>query len=352
MHVLAAFLIGVALTGGFLEPRDFPEGTYMVETGLVEPTLARQALPSMAEKKFHNVVRQMYDYSCGSAALTTLLNYYLAEQLTEGNIINGLLKYGDVQRIAETRAFSLLDMKSLVQALGYEAHGYKTQLEDIRKLKIPYIVSIDLYGYLHFVVVKGIFKDHVMLADPSMGNISFPLSKFERIWYKNVIFVVLPKSAPLEYQRPGMRRIARRVESTDFRRAAGGNGYGNGNGNGNAEEPERVERVKPKFIIPTTPEEINALGLGLIPPASYLARVYGVPESSIPADYGNGFGNTASRGYGNGYGNTSGGYGNGFGNTAGSGFGNGYGNTAAAKGNGYGNGDGLGFGNGYGNTAG
>ena len=202
MHVLVGFLIGIAVMTGFWEPNSQPEGEYYVQTGL-SPVQPREVLPSMASNRYKNVARQMYDYSCGSAALTTLLNYYLGESLSEEQVINGLLRYGDVQRISETRAFSLLDMKSLVEALGYEAHGYKTDTEDITKLEIPYIVSIDLYGYLHFVVVKGTFQDHIILADPSMGNITFPMSKFEKIWYKNVIFVVLPKSARNAFRRSG-----------------------------------------------------------------------------------------------------------------------------------------------------
>jgi hypothetical protein len=129
MHILVGFLIGVAVMTGFYEPREMPDGTYHMDTLAAAPLGGgRHQLPSLAEQKFANVTRQAYDYSCGSAALTTLMNHYLGESLTEMHVINGLLRYGDIQRISETRAFSLLDMKSLVEALGYEAHGYKTDI--------------------------------------------------------------------------------------------------------------------------------------------------------------------------------------------------------------------------------
>lgn len=73
----------------------------------------------LVEQKFRNIVRQAYDYSCGSAALTTVLNFYLGRTLSERQVMEGLLHYGESERIVERRAFSMLDMKRLVTALGY-----------------------------------------------------------------------------------------------------------------------------------------------------------------------------------------------------------------------------------------
>jgi len=70
------------------------------------------------EDQFRGIVRQAYDYSCGSAALTTLLNGYGGLRLTEQQTMTGLLQYGEYQRIIERRSFSLLDMKRFVSALG------------------------------------------------------------------------------------------------------------------------------------------------------------------------------------------------------------------------------------------
>ncbi len=86
-----------------------------------EPVQIKPAL----EDQFRGIVRQAYDYSCGSAALTTLLNGYVGTQLNEQQTMSGLLRYGEYERIIERRSFSLLDMKRFVAALGMESGGYR-----------------------------------------------------------------------------------------------------------------------------------------------------------------------------------------------------------------------------------
>jgi hypothetical protein len=94
----------------------------------------------LVEQKFRNIVRQAYDYSCGSAALTTVLNFYLGRTLSERQVMEGLLHYGESERIVERRAFSMLDMKRLVTALGYPSRGLQTfrcVTNDPRRARLP-----------------------------------------------------------------------------------------------------------------------------------------------------------------------------------------------------------------------
>ena len=55
----------------------------------------------LAAQRFKNVVRQAYDYSCGSAALTTLLNHYLGRNFQERQVMEGLLRFGETERIVQ-----------------------------------------------------------------------------------------------------------------------------------------------------------------------------------------------------------------------------------------------------------
>src|SRR5690554_7381941 len=91
----------------------------------------------LVEQKFRNIVRQAYDYSCGSAALTTVLNFYLGRTLSERQVMEGLLHYGESDRIVQRRAFSMLDMKRLVTALGYPSGGFKAEIDDLMELDHP-----------------------------------------------------------------------------------------------------------------------------------------------------------------------------------------------------------------------
>ncbi|WP_445116401.1 putative pilus system C39 family peptidase FilB [Acinetobacter sp. WZC-1] len=150
------------------------------------------------ENQFRGIVRQAYDYSCGSAALTTLLNGHVGTQLTELQTMEGLLKFGEYNRIVERRSFSLLDMKRFVTALGYESGGYKGELSDLVQQKQPAIVPISYAGFKHFVVFKAYKNGRVYVADPALGNISFDQERFKQIWENNTLFIV---SVPKEQQK-------------------------------------------------------------------------------------------------------------------------------------------------------
>lgn len=150
------------------------------------------SLHPRVEQQFKNIVHQAYDYSCGSAALTTLLNGYLGRQFQEKQIMDGLLKYGEYDKIVQRRGFSLLDMKRLVTALGHPSGGYKGTFEDIKKLDHPAIVPIHYGGFKHFVVLKKYRDGRVYVADPALGNVSFPEERFKNIWENNVLFIVFP----------------------------------------------------------------------------------------------------------------------------------------------------------------
>ncbi|WP_180060639.1 C39 family peptidase [Acinetobacter sp. YH12135] len=151
-----------------------------------EPVQIKPAL----EDQFRGIVRQAYDYSCGSAALTTLLNGYVGTQLNEQQTMSGLLRYGEYERIIERRSFSLLDMKRFVAALGLESGGYRGEFEDLVKQGQPAIVPISYAGFKHFVVYKAYKNGRVYVADPALGNISFDEERFKEVWENNTLFLI------------------------------------------------------------------------------------------------------------------------------------------------------------------
>lgn len=157
----------------------------------IEPVTIKPAV----EDQFRGIVRQAYDYSCGSAALTTLLNGYVGTSLTEQQTMSGLLQYGEYQRIIERRSFSLLDMKRFVTAIGLDSGGYRGEFSDLVKLGQPAIVPISYAGFKHFVVYKAYKDGRVYVADPALGNISFDENRFKQIWDNNTLFVIsVPES--------------------------------------------------------------------------------------------------------------------------------------------------------------
>jgi hypothetical protein len=194
MHVVIFFFVGVALLGGFFHQAETPPGEMAIAPVDGGSQRIHASVVPASELRQEHVVKQNFDYSCGSAALATLLNYGIGEELTEKQVIAGLLKYGDAEAIASRRAFSLLDMKRFVEALGYKGAGYKATLDDLKTLDGPAIVPVTVFNYRHFVVFKGIAHGHVIVADPYWGNTSYPLSEFEAHWYLNSLFMVTPKN--------------------------------------------------------------------------------------------------------------------------------------------------------------
>ena len=106
--------------------------------------------------------------------------------------MEGLLHYGENERIVARRGFSMLDMKRLVTALGFPAGGFKAEIQDLIELDHPAIVPINYAGFKHFVVVKTVKDGRVFIADPSKGNLTFTLARFQEKWDQNVLFVVFP----------------------------------------------------------------------------------------------------------------------------------------------------------------
>ncbi|RLZ07831.1 peptidase [Acinetobacter sp. 2JN-4] len=182
-----------------------PEGTvYYTETlDSRNPSFTRNhreavTIKPAVEDQFRGIVRQAYDYSCGSAALTTLLNGYGGLSLTEQQTMSGLLQYGEYQRIIERRSFSLLDMKRFVTALGLNSGGYRGKFSDLIELKQPAIVPITYAGFKHFVVYKAYKDGRVYVADPALGNISFDEVRFKEVWDNNTLFLV---DVPEQYRK-------------------------------------------------------------------------------------------------------------------------------------------------------
>lgn len=197
IEILVGSLLGLFGFTQAVDTKPQPQGSVNLTQSLVPNGPYRETvnIEPMSQLQFRNVIRQAYDYSCGSAALTSLLDYYLGRNLQERQVMEGLLRYGEADKIVERRGFSLLDMKRFVTALGYKSGGFRAEFEDLDKLEHPALVPIHYGGFKHFVVVRDVYNDHVFIADPALGNISFTRTRFEEVWDQNVLFVIYPTGA-------------------------------------------------------------------------------------------------------------------------------------------------------------
>lgn len=146
-------------------------------------------IDSMKQLRFATVVRQQQDWSCGSAALATMLTYHYNHPITEAEAMKVMYERGNQAKIRR-EGFSLLDMKLFLESLGYQSNGFQTSLERLAHVKVPAIVIINDSGYNHFVVVKGMRHGNVLLGDPAKGNRVLSRRAFEAMWETKVVFVI------------------------------------------------------------------------------------------------------------------------------------------------------------------
>ncbi|HEY0847250.1 MAG TPA: C39 family peptidase [Noviherbaspirillum sp.] len=204
LGALAFMVAGAGISSRF-EPADRPQEKMELPQTLPGGGTVTQSLDvePHVKLKFRNIVRQAFDYSCGSAALVTLLNYYVGIEVNEQQAMEGMLERGEKEKIVERRGFSLLDMKRYVASIGVESAGFRAEVKDLLTLEHPAIVPIDYAGFKHFVVLRGIRDGLVYLADPSAGNIVLNVDEFATLWDRNTLFILYPPK-----NRPPLEKLA------------------------------------------------------------------------------------------------------------------------------------------------
>src|SRR5690606_12380707 len=102
---------------------------------------------SYKEARFQTVLKQEHDFSCGSAALASLLSFHYQDPVSEQQVFEAMFAAGDQERIRR-QGFSLLDMRKYLSGRGYKADGFRIALDLLAdKASVPAIVLINTNGY-------------------------------------------------------------------------------------------------------------------------------------------------------------------------------------------------------------
>ena len=160
---------------------------------VVDGAVFSAPVASLKELRFRGVVKQRFDFSCGSAAVATLLSYHYGRPTSEAEAFQRMWEKGDRARIQEA-GFSLLDMKLYLESIGLAADGFKVRLEEIARVGLPVIGLIETRGYKHFVVVKGLRDGKVLVGDPALGLAAMPRAAFEASW-NGIVLAIRDDSA-------------------------------------------------------------------------------------------------------------------------------------------------------------
>lgn len=215
-------MLGIALASGACAMAEPPplatQQFFLGHHGLV----IQREVESFRDLKFQHVVRQEQDFSCGAAALATLLQYYYLDEVGEREILEAMIALGDRDRIRR-EGFSMLDLQNYARSRGYQTRGYKIGVGLLEQLAIPTITIVNSRGYSHFVVLKGARDGRVYLADPALGHRALPVDQFVEGWPGAVLFVAAQRSAPfapldvLEGGRAGPIGMVRELDHLGLR---------------------------------------------------------------------------------------------------------------------------------------
>ncbi|WP_305907626.1 C39 family peptidase [Methylomarinum sp. Ch1-1] len=170
------------------------------------------SVTSFKERLFKTVYRQQFDFSCGSAALASLLTFHYEDNVNEQHVFLDMYRHGDQEKIKKL-GFSLLDMKLYLERKGYSSDGFRINLDQLTKANVPAITIINNNGYMHFVLIKGVSDTEVLVGDPAVGVKAIDRDKFSEIWNHRILFLIHDKQELAANHFQDRREWALRVKA-------------------------------------------------------------------------------------------------------------------------------------------
>lgn len=207
--------------------------TYSKVIITIDSVVIEKPIKTWTQIRDSNLTKQKYDYSCGSASLSTILTYYYNTKTSEKDIINFMLKDKgiDINRkeeiewnddLRERASTSFLDLAKYAETRGFKSLGLALNMESLGKLKMPAILYVKARNNDHFSVYRGMDKYFVYLSDPSFGNIKISKEKFKEMFYQRSdtnypgkLLVILPqdKTIPINENFMTIRHHANFIEN-------------------------------------------------------------------------------------------------------------------------------------------
>jgi predicted double-glycine peptidase len=130
------------------------------------------------------LVRQQHDYSCGLAALATLLSGHYGLPVDEKFLLDRLdLPDPESREALHSRGVSLALIAQLAERLGLRAQGLRVPTAALSNLRLPVIAYVEDRGEPHFTVVRGVdASGWIQLADSAWGNRLLAPAQFHRLF--------------------------------------------------------------------------------------------------------------------------------------------------------------------------
>ena len=111
--IIGLAAVTIAWMGLATPPAAAGEAVFATSAGTFTPSVT-----SLLESRFRTVVHQERDYSCGSAAVATLLSFHYDHPVSEDSAFTAMFVAGDQDTI-QRYGFSLADMQRYLASLGF-----------------------------------------------------------------------------------------------------------------------------------------------------------------------------------------------------------------------------------------
>ncbi|MBI4599212.1 hypothetical protein HY734_03400 [Candidatus Uhrbacteria bacterium] len=137
-------------------------------------------------KDFTNIIPQTTEYTCGPAALATLI-------LQKGGAAGDEMAIVELSQTTEEYGTTLLGLKKAASSLGYDVKMKRWSLPALKIATLPVLVNDKAPdGSAHYSVVVAFTDSTVKLADTKLGNIELDIDDFEKS-YTGTTLTITPK---------------------------------------------------------------------------------------------------------------------------------------------------------------
>lgn len=127
----------------------------------------------------HKFVRQQGIKDCGVTCLYNIIRYY------KGNI--SIDKLRNLTK-TDNNGTSIYNIVEVSNKLGLKSNAYMCKYNSLNKISWPFIAHIKLdEKYDHFIVIKNIKKDKIIVEDPIRGKVIYDKNMFLKEWTNVVI---------------------------------------------------------------------------------------------------------------------------------------------------------------------
>lgn len=128
--------------------------------------------PGRGEKllKHFPLVPQAEEMDCGAACLAMICKYYKIP-----------MTLGKLRELANvtTEGATMASLARVGESLGFTTRGVKCTYQVLLGFELPFIAHWE--GY-HYIIVYGVSKSHIWVADPGPGFRKMTVEEFERGW--------------------------------------------------------------------------------------------------------------------------------------------------------------------------